>query len=92
MLAFGERYAFLQNHEPEPRFGRDPLGLIALFRSHQRAGVLREDLSTKWLVHAFSALTVTLVARARNRPDQTHGSADLLAETFLNGARNQPST
>lgn len=92
MLAFGERYAFLQNHDMGPHFGRDPLGLIKLFRCHQRAGVLRADLSATWLVNAFSALTVTLVARGRNRSGGLDGAATLLAETFLNGSQAGPST
>lgn len=91
MMAFGERYAFLQNHDASD-FGRDPLGLIKLFRAYQRAGVLRADVSATWLVTAFSALTVTLVVGMRKRPGRAGESAYLLAETFLNGARSASAT
>ena len=92
MLAYGERYTFLQSNEPDPRFGRDPLGLVRLFRAHQRAGVLRDDMPAAWLVKAFSALTIGLVLRSRNRDERPHESAHLLAETLLSGALRSPAT
>jgi AcrR family transcriptional regulator len=86
MMVFGERYAFLQTHARVVPSRRDAMGLIKLIRCHQRAGILRSDLSAAWLARAFTALNLTLVEGARDRPDSTRQAAGLLADTFLGGA------
>jgi AcrR family transcriptional regulator len=84
LVTVGERYAFLAAHYRIADLGPDPAGLTKVIRRHQRAGVLRGDLSAAWLTSAFTALAMAVVEE--DRPPE------LLADTFLDGARLRRSS
>src|ERR1700692_2695263 len=83
----GERYAFLTAHYRIADLGPDPVGLGRVMRRYQRAGVLRDDLPAPWLASTFMAIGAALFeGAASGRPSPAAG-AELLATTFLDGAR-----
>jgi AcrR family transcriptional regulator len=83
----GERYAFLTTHYRVADLGPDPVGLRKLMRRYQRAAVLRDDLPAAWLASAFTALGVALFEDAELARATPERAAELLARTFLDGAR-----
>jgi AcrR family transcriptional regulator len=83
----GERYAFLTTHYRIADLGPDPVGLGRVMRRYQRAGVLRDDLPAMWLASTFMAIGAALFEGAASGRPSPETGAELLATTFLDGAR-----
>jgi AcrR family transcriptional regulator len=89
LMAIGERYAFLQAHYRIADLGPDPVGLVRVMRRYQRAGVLRTDLGAAWLARAFTAVGAAVFEDAELSVARPGDAGDVLARTFLDGARSR---
>jgi AcrR family transcriptional regulator len=87
VVALGARYAFLMAHHRPSGTDTIATGVVELLARYQQAGVLRDDVPARWLGHAFGALAVAVVEARWDMDLDDDGAADLLARSFLEGAR-----
>lgn len=77
--------------EPELQVRTDELfeREVALYAAAQRAGVLRDDVSARWLGHAVYGLLVAARDALRHGDVPHRGLDDLVIDTFLEGGQSR---